>query len=134
MKVTSRWLKRFALVSALFLGVAVSFAPDGSSALCYSEGENNWCEFKGYVDELYINESGVIIATFQESLSDESLNKVGLLDVKSKNRARFEMKDNIHAEMLDVLKLAIEERKFVKVHTHGAESGYLKLDHIWLHQ
>jgi hypothetical protein len=122
-----------AVAIILSLQVANPFVNQGG-ATCYSEGANNWCEFKGYVDGLYVNDSGVVIATFSDSLSSESLNKVGLLDVKSKNRARFELKESIHSEMLDMLKLSFEKRKSIKVHTHGSESGYLKLDHIWIYK
>lgn len=105
-----------------------------SLAMCYPKGEDHtaYCDSKGLVQGLSINESGLVVVRVKSPFVADQAAQQGFniqrLDAMIMTVDASPQKQ----EMLAQLRLAYQERRPVTLHAHRVERGHLVLDHIWL--
>lgn len=121
-------------IGALLMWCANKYLFVQSSAMCYPKGEEHtsYCDSKGYIKGISINESGLVVVRLQSPFLPEEASKYGF-DIQRVDAMIMTVDASPQKqEMLAQLRLAYQEKRPVTLHSHRVERGYLVLDHIWL--
>ena len=121
--------------SAVFFIELLSVSALAASPLCleYSSGSGHYFQYHGKVKQVYVNENNLILIYFEEPISVEDVLRCGL-SVNSGSAGSFQIDAQPeYAKLLYSTALAAQATgRPVSVQMRSVQSGYLKIDRIWL--
>lgn len=99
---------------------------------CYSSG-NGYCQYKGQVSKVYVNAGNIILLYFDEAMAPADAQVAGYT-ISSGVAGAYKITNNPDfAKMLySTLLTAKSQNKEVQVQMRGTESGYMKIDRVWI--
>lgn len=114
--------------------VLFSFSAMADTPVCTELAAGNYCTYKGKVDRVYINESGLILIYFDTAISAESAAAVGFT-IGSGAAAGYVLQTNSEfGKLLYSTALAAKASGAeIGMQMRGTTNSYLKIDRIWIY-
>jgi hypothetical protein len=101
---------------------------------CYGT-YGGYCQYNGYVQNLYINSGNVILVYFDTAMDEGEWEKAGVAATQRSAAAILVDENPEFAKMFYSTALSAQATKRkISVQLRGVHSGYLKIDRIWLEQ
>lgn len=127
----SVWRSIFALLS-LTWACSIAYA---SAPTCNST-PSPYCAYTGTVKKVYVNNANSILFYFDTNLDLTLPSSVGISGVTKANAGIVSMNDNVEfAKAIFAVMLTAQARGVpVTIQLRGAQSGYLKIDRIWMEE
>lgn len=96
---------------------------------------DNYCQYTGKVERIYINSSNLILLYFEEPIDIADANSYGM-NISNGSAAAFLATGNpTFAQMFYSTALTAQASgRSVQIQMRGSEQGYLKFDRIWIAQ
>lgn len=110
-----------------------SFSTFAAAPSCYELSSGNYCNYKGKVQRVYINDSGLILVYFDADASIEGAAAVGF-SISQPSAGGYLLQTNADfAKLLYSTALAAKASgSEIGLQMRGTVSGYLKIDRIWM--
>jgi len=104
-----------------------------SSTPTCSANHGGYCQYKGKVENIYINEGNLILLYFDAAIPTGDADVSGVT-ITNGGAAAYNMTDNLEfAKMFYSTALAAQASgRNVTIQMRGTQSGYLRLNRIWL--
>lgn len=119
----------FLLVMMTYSGLSFSATPS-----CNQNGSDPYCSYNGTIERLYINASNVMLIYFESAMDPSVAQNVGF-SVTSGNAAALKITES-NSDFFQLLYSTALAAKMagstVSMQMRGNESGYMKVDRIWL--
>jgi hypothetical protein len=123
------------LVLILFTLMSSASFSETAAPTCHDNSGSPYCRYTGEIDRLYINYSNVILMYFESSINTSDASSVGFA-INSGEAAALRIADG-NAEFARAFYSTALAAKLsgskVSVQMRGTESGYLKIDRIWIY-
>lgn len=119
------------LLLALLLFASISV--NAAAPTCHVNTGGNYCTYKGLVQRIYINDSGLILIYFDAPIAVADAGAVGF-SISNGAAAAIVLQTNIefskllYSTALTAKAAGIE----VTMQMRGTQNGYLKVDRIWI--
>ncbi len=123
----------------LLFAMALGIAPQAAMAqgfTCGGSGAGAYCQYTGKVSRAYVNESNQILMYFEQSIDLALPAAVGITGITKNQAGTYYISNNPDfAEYLySTLVTALAADKTVVVQFKVSESGYLRMNKIWLYK
>jgi len=126
---------RFLCINLLVLMLASPSLSHAGAPVCRTNSVGNYCSYVGYVDEAYINDSGLFLLYFDTPLNLSVASSVGFnADVTGAAAYPVAENDQFGYMLFSVALSALSENKRVHIQMRGTHDGYLKIDRIWIYR
>jgi hypothetical protein len=118
------------LISIVFLALSSNVL---SATPSCSSSHGGYCAYIGKVDRIYINSGNLILLYFDTPMPIENASNAGFT-ITNGGAAAYNMSDNLEfAKMFYSTALAAQASgREVSIQMRGNQSGFMKLDRIWL--
>lgn len=116
-----------------FLCSIFSIASMAGTPTCHEHSGGNFCQYTGTVSRLYVNDSNMILMYFDSAVDVSVPQSVGI-DATTGVATALSVTDKPEfAKMFYSTVLAAQaSKREVSIQMRGTQSGYLKVDRIWL--
>lgn len=125
-------MKTIILITSIVI-TSISFNLQADQPVCHDNNGSPYCQYIGFVKQIYINAGGTILIYFDTPLNISDATSVGY-NVSNNNATAYLVSDNPDFAKLfysTALTAQVSKRK-ISMLMHGVHSGYLKFDRIWL--
>jgi hypothetical protein len=124
-------IKTFLLIFSL---VTVACFSNASPPTCHPHSGGPYCKYTGKVQRLYMNEGNVILMYFDSPVLTSELANVDW-NITSNSAAALKISESnsdFAKTFYSTAMAALLSGHTVSIQMRGAQSGYLKIDRIWL--
>lgn len=120
------------IIICFLMFIIPSFAH--SAGLSCHSSHGGYCQYLGKVSRLYVNGSFMLLY-FDTQINSDEISKSGLV-VTNTDAATLSIKNNVEFSKMvySTLLSAQATQRDVQVQMFSEESGYLKIEKIWLDQ
>ncbi len=128
-------MKRRLFMGLLMLGVLMSMATGARAATfnCHEQASGGYCKYVGKIQQLYINESNVMLMYYETPIDLIQASDVGLACASLGNAAIYKTTWPSAEYFYSTLLMALTADREINIQLGCAhDTGYLNIDRIWL--